>query len=216
MRKLAIYLASKISAELKCDSEKETVIAYGLTAIIQILITLILIILFSSLTGTVPEALFVCLSGSLLRRYSGGAHASSAEICTAFSTLYCVAASVLAKGILFRLYDHTFMLACLLVCYALAFVIVRRFAPVDSVNKPIRSESKRRRLRKDSCITLIVYAAVSAALYMAGFRALRFRSLGIALLFGLLWQIFTLTPIGGRFVHGINNLFSLFGGGEKK
>ena len=210
MRKLALYLARKISAELNYDPEKESVIAYGLTAIIQIVLTLILIIIIGSFTGSVPEALFVCLAGSLLRRSSGGAHASSAEICTVFSTLYCIAVSVLAKGPLFRLYDNLYMLIALVVCYGLAFIIVYRFAPVDSVNKPIRSEAKRQRLRKNSFITLSVYAAISAALYIAGFSVPRFRSLGIALLFGLAWQIFTLTPVGERFVHLINILFSVF------
>lgn len=210
MRKLAIYLARKISEELKFDSEKESVIAYGLTAIIQIIVTLILIIIISSLTGSMPEALLVCLSASLLRRYSGGAHASSAEICTAFSTLYCVVASVLAKGILFRLYDHMYMLICLLICYFLAFFIVGKYAPVDSANKPIRSEIKRHRLRKGSIITLIVYAAVSTVLYIASFSFSRFGSLGIAFIFGISWQIFTLTPLGARFVHYMNILFSMF------
>ena len=187
--------AAKIARTLGFDAEKEAVMAYGLLAITQITVTLALVLALGFAVGAPVEALIVCLSVSILRKYSGGVHADSIEFCTVFSVVYCTLTAVLAQR-LATLYHPALLLAATLVTYLAAFAIVRRYAPVDSPNKPIKSAQKIKRMRKGSFLILALYAALSLAFYLLQFHALQCYAYGISLLFGVSWQALTLTPLG--------------------
>ncbi|MEA4832658.1 Accessory gene regulator protein B [bioreactor metagenome] len=206
MEKLARKLANNISLSLGYDSEKEAVIAYGLIAIIQIVFTTLLVLLFGLLIGTPAEALIVCFSVSFLRKYSGGAHARTAEICTAFSVFYCITAAVIANKLLTVIYNPFIMTAAIIIIYLLSYIIVYKVAPVDSPNKPIRTEIKKKKMKKGSFIVLSIYFIISVLLLASGYKM--FFSYGISLLFGVSWQIFTLTHTGAKFIDFINHMFT--------
>ena len=78
MEKIANKLAHNISLSLGFDDEKEAVVAYGLIAIIQITVIVLLVLFFGILISAPVEGLIVCFSASILRKYSGGAHAAHA------------------------------------------------------------------------------------------------------------------------------------------
>ena len=207
MEKLAKQLAHKIALTLQYDAEREAVVAYGLTALLQILATLLLLGVFGGILGVWPEALLACLAGSSLRKYSGGAHASSIGFCTAFSAVYCLSAALLARSFLMEYYHPVGMGLGLLALYGFACRMVRRVVPVDSPHKPIRSAEKRARMKKGSYRVLCVCAALSLLLYGAGFYRERGRSLLMALSLGVLWQVVTLTSFGARLVAAIDHIF---------
>lgn len=196
---------SKMALSLGYDAEKEAVVAYGMIAIVQVLITLLLVIVFGLLVGAVVEALIICLSVSLLRRYSGGAHAYSADFCTVLTIVYCTLASLLAHRVA-AAYQPLAMLAAVLAVYGGGFAILLRYAPVDSPNKPIRSEAKIRRMRRDSLIVTACYLAAQLLFYFLSPSAQVFRSYGISLLLGVSWQVFTLTPLGAILLQKLNDL----------
>lgn len=206
MEKLAKNLASKISRSLNYDEEKEAVIAYGLTAIIQIIITYLLILLSGILVKAPAEAVIICFSVSIFRKYSGGAHAKSAELCTAFSVLYCTLAAVISKRLLVPLYAPIPMAAAVILTFGLSFLIVYKFAPVDSPNKPIRTTKKIKRMRKGSFIILAIYFAITLAFFIFSNKTEIFKSYGISMLFGICWQTFTLTSPGSQFIERMNNI----------
>ena len=191
--------ASKIAASLHYSSEQEAVMAYGLLALAQTGVTLVLVLGLGWLLHVPLEALTVCLTGSILRKYSGGAHAATMEGCTAFSVLFCTGAALLASW-LATFYDPAGMLAAVLSVYVFATLLIRRYAPMASVHKPIRPP-KMKRMRKGSYITLIAYGLVSACFYFFGFTMSPPRSLGISLLIGLSWQVFTITPLGAALLQ---------------
>lgn len=205
MEKLARKLASNISSSLGYDDEKEAVIAYGLIAIIQIFITVLLVLLFGILVGALAEALIVCFSVSILRKYSGGAHAGTIELCTGFSLLYCTTAAVISKWLLAGIYNPIPMAIAIIIIFGISFLVVNKFAPVDSPNKPIRTEKKKKRMRKGSFVILSVYLIISIAFFVLSFKYEVFKSYGISLLFGISWQIFTLTYLGSLFIGKMND-----------
>ena len=215
MEKLVRKQASKISASLGYDAEKEAVVAYGLIAIVQICITLTLVFLFGLIVSAPIEALIVCLSVSILRKYSGGVHADNAEFCTVFSVIYCTVTAVLSKW-LAGVYFAAPMLVAGVVIYAAAFAIAYRYVPVDSPNKPIKTEKKIQRMRKGSFIILTVYFALSVLFYLLSFQAPAYRSFGIGMLFGVAWQVLTLTPVGAILLHKLNDLPKYLGKEEKQ
>lgn len=197
--------ASNIAQSLGMDAEREAVVAYGLIAIVQIAITLILVLLIGLALGIAAEAMMVCLSVSILRKYSGGAHADTAEFCTVFSIVHCTVSGLLSRWFA-QAYHQGWMLAAILLVYAVAFAIAWRYVPVDSPNKPIRTAKKKRRMRVGSFLLLGLYLILSAVFYVFSPTAPGFRSLGISLLLGVSWQVLTLTPVGAILLHKLNEL----------
>src|SRR5659263_735788 len=100
MEKLARKLASNIAIALNYGNEREQVIAYGLIAMIQIFVTVFLVLIIGIFTGVPIEALIICFSVSILRKYSGGAHAGSIEICISISVIYCVVFALISRRLL--------------------------------------------------------------------------------------------------------------------
>ena len=205
MEKLARRLAGNIATSLGYDSERESVIAYGLIAIIQITVTVLLVFAFGLLVHAPVEALIVCFSVSILRKYSGGAHAHDADFCTVVSVVYCTLAAVASRS-LANVYHPIAMAIAIAGVYGISLWLIRRYAPVDSPNKPITSEKKIRRMRRGSFITTFVYLALQLIFYFAAGSNRSFLSYGISLLRGLSWQVLTLTPVGAILLNKLNDL----------
>ena len=207
METLARKLANKIAFSLGCDKEKEAVVAYGLFAIIQITITILLVLILGILVGACIEALIICFSASILRKYSGGAHAETANLCTCISVLYCTLTAIISKKLLLTLYSPAPMIMAIVIIFSLSYLIIYKYAPVDSPNKPIKTEKKKNRLRKGSFFTLFAYISLSVVLFILSYKYEIPRSYGISLLFGVSWQVFTLTPYGSFLFKKINHFF---------
>jgi accessory gene regulator B len=208
MEKLAKKLANNIAKSLVYDNEKEQVIAYGLTAIIQMFVTILLVLLIGITVGTPVEALIICFSVSVLRKYSGGAHVGTIEECTSISIIYCIVFSLISKRILLPLLNIYWLIALIIIIYTMAFILVYKLVPVDSPKKPIKTDEKKKRMRRGSFLVLFVYGALSIIFIIASLRDPKINSLGISLLFGIIWQIGTLTKYGFYFLNKIDFLFS--------
>lgn len=206
MEKLANNLAGEIARSLGYDAEKRAVIAYGLIAIIQIIVTVLLVLLFGILVGAPAEALIACFSVSILRKYSGGAHAGSAELCTGIAVVYCSAAAYASKMLL-QFFSLPLMLFASTVVFGLSYLIIWKNAPVDSPRKPIRKAEKRARMKRGSLIVLSSYLVLLIALLTLGLHSKRLNAFGISLLFGVAWQILSLTSAGTFLLHSVDKLF---------
>lgn len=206
MEQLANKLANEIARSLGYDEEKRAVVAYGLIALIQIVVTVLLVLLLGILAGAPVEALIACFSVSILRKYSGGAHAGSAELCTGVAAVYCTAAAWLSQKLL-AAFHLSLMLAAIVIVFAVAFWVAFRYAPVDSPQKPIRTEAKRARMKRYSLLVLSVYLVISLILLAFGLQKESFNAYGISLLFGVAWQILSLTSLGRILLHSMNKAF---------
>jgi len=205
MEKLARKLASNIAASLSYDNEKEQVVAYGLIAIIQTLVTVFLVLIIGLFAGVPIEALIICFSVSILRKYSGGAHAGSIELCTTIAIIYITTFSLISRYLLAGVINGYTMAIIIFIVYALSFFAIYKFAPVDSPKKLIKTEKKKKRMRKGSFIILTVYFALSTVLFLLSQKQYISYSLGLSLLFGLSWQVFTLTKPGSSFISLIDS-----------
>ena len=204
MEKLARKLTSEIAKALHYDDEKEQVVAYGLIAMIQTAVTVILVLLLGLIIGTPVEALIVCFSVSTLRKYSGGAHVSFIELCTLIGVIYCTVCSAVSRYLVAPLFTSYAAAVAIAVVYGLSFSAVYRLAPVDSPNKPIRTDKKKKRMKKDSLIVLSVYFVLSVSFLLLSLKNKWFASLGVSLLFGIVWQTLTLTKFGSYSIGKID------------
>lgn len=201
MERLAKKLAEKLSDELKFDNEKKAVVEYGLLALLQTVLNISLVLIISLVLGVAVEALIVSLSVMLLRKYSGGAHLGSIWSCSFLGVFYSVSAALVSKHYLSALISHQMMAFVLAVLYFVFYYAIFRLAPVDSPNKPIKSEKKIRRMRKGAFLTLSAYLLISLLLLFFGLKYHTFLVYNLCLLFGIIWQVFTLTKTSAQFFY---------------
>lgn len=199
-----LTLTNKVSA-IVCDSlditgEKKEVIEYGMIALVQTVFFFSAIILVGIFTGTGFAALIICLATSILRKSSGGVHVSSLNICTIIGVTVCLSASVFIQYVLADWVSIFGLSATAAACYLLSFIIIYLKAPVDTKNKPIKTLKKKKRLRKSCYIILAVYALITIILIYLSYQFNLSTAYALSILFGLMWQVLTLTRIGSNFI----------------
>ena len=204
---LSNKLAQKIASELNYDDEKKAVINYGIFAFLQILASLFLVALFGLLLGVVAQALVVSFASSILRQYSGGVHASRPSICLIIGTVVTIGIAVIAHYVS-GLIAAGFIIAVDAVLIIVSYLLVCKYAPVDSPAKPIKTESRRKKMKRFSLVILSAYLICVAILVIVHFtqanNVVIEYSLCICLAIG--WQVFNLTIIGHSILTKVDSL----------
>ena len=196
-------IATKIASELKLDNDKMEVIAYGIFALVQMIFSIILVALFGWVFNVAIEALVISFVASILRKYSGGAHATSALRCAIIGAVVCVVQAVLFKVVLTPRVSFIMTLFLGIIVFAWSYYIIYKLAPVDSTAKPIKKKEKRERLKKSSIIILSAYFIIIACTFFIYKNMERAELLTYILcMYGAVaWQVFTLTK-GGHLILG--------------
>lgn len=205
MQELTKKISQMICTSLNISGEEKEVLEYGMAALVQIVIFIPIILFIGILTGTWQSALIICFAASFLRKSSGGVHVSSINICTIIGITYCLGSSVFIQNILKDSFDTLGVLKVVLICFIIALIVIYLRVPVDSENKPIKTEKKRERLRKESFIILGGYFLLTIILIYLSFKE-NFNTVYIwSILFGLMWQIFTLTRLGEKSIQWLDS-----------
>lgn len=203
---LSNNIATKLATELNLDKDNKEIIAYGAFTFFQMIYSIALVVVFGYVFGVGPEALTISFVASILRKYSGGAHATSPGRCAIIGTIVCIGQVLLFKFILDLGLDLNIILLLELLVFIWSYYIVYKLAPVDSIAKPIRKKEKRIRLKKGSIIILSIYLIVTLfimILYMnKENESLPIYALSIC--GGIAWQVFTLTKSGHLILHKID------------
>lgn len=207
MEKLTNKISSKIADELKLDNDNREVIAYGIFAIFSIALSIIFVAVFGIIFHVAIEALVVCFTGSILRKYSGGVHATTPTRCVIVGVVVCVGEALFLSAIS-PLINRDLLIISGIVVFMAAYYFVYKLAPVDSAAKPIKKKEKIIRMKKSSIFILnayVVIVIVNIILYMH-FKDKRFSTYSLCIYGGTVWQIFTLTKFG----HGVMNKVDAF------
>lgn len=202
-------ISTKITQELELDDNQKAVINYGIFAIVQSSIAIILSIVFGIIFDVLMPTLVISLSAVILRKYSGGVHAQKPEYCVAIGTIISVGGAVIISHISWDIYSISI---AGIILFIISFYIVNKLAPVDSKAKPIKRVDKRQKLKKKSIFVLSVYLI----LCLVGIIHTLYNSNGDTLLLlyvaciytGIAWQVFTLTSMGHLSMTRIDRLFN--------
>lgn len=192
MEKLVSKLAVILTSPLQYDEEKRAVVQYGLFAIIQIVIVAIIISLFGALTGCFLECWIVYLTVAILRKSTGGAHARTINGCLLVSVIVIAILGLLSRYLYLMPYGFEI---CLFLCPFAFFtgcLIIYKFAPVGSKNKPLKSEKKIKRLRNQSFITLLFYAIITCLIVLYSLHNRHYIGFAVGITLSVLWQSITL------------------------
>jgi len=148
--KTSEYLAK----ELNYSEEKKEILAYAVENVILTVIGFVMVMTVGFILGAPVETLFTALSGGILRKFSGGAHAGTRKACLAIGAVIYPGA-----GWVFKTFSASwgYPLAVTAFFGFIALLLVYRYAPVDSPAKPIISMDFRRKLRKGAIVTIVVF-----------------------------------------------------------
>ena len=217
--KISNNLASNIAKTLDMDKDRQEVIAYGAYILLDTFLAIGMVMLFGAIFGVLYQALVVTFSSALLRKTSGGAHATTPMRCASIGTLFSVGFALII-GSLNSFITVPLIIAYLIITYIISFAIIWKLAPKDSPNKRIVKAVKIKELKLKSIRTLSIYAIISLVILAFYFYTRTTNLLPyIALIStGYLWQAFTLTSFGHLTSHLIEAPFRYikFVGGENK
>lgn len=199
-------ISYKLKKNLEIDEDKRSIIEYGLFAFLHMMISILLIFIVGAFFNVLIEALIISFVVAILRKFSGGAHASTPTNCAVIGVLISVLPAYLVQNISLKL---NYMALLGIVIYSIAFIIIYKLAPVDSVNKPIKKQTKIKRLKKGSITILLLYMIISILnIIIYTINGEDYMLLYcLCIYIGVVWQVLTLTKIGHYIVNIIDSLF---------
>lgn len=207
MEKLAKQIAERISEALNYDEDKQLVIAYGLTALLQMITIASVVLIVGLIFNFWIEAIILFMGVGLLRKSTGGAHAKTLFGCTVISIVSICVMSALCRYFLINVDSLHILLPVYIITIGCCFFITYQKAPVDSPNKLIKRPEKIKRLRKQSFITILIYSTISIALLVISCYNLRMVSISSSIVLSLVWQTITLTRCGAVFISALEYPF---------
>lgn len=220
MEKLTNNIAEKIGSELGFDNDHKEVIAYGAFAILQTLLSIALIVIFGYVFGVLAESLTIAFTISILRKYSGGVHASSPGICASVGTVIAVGQALLITFIIIPLTNLKLVILLGLLAFSWSYYIIHKLAPVDSAAKPIKTQKKKEKMKKTSILILCAYMVIvvfNIFTYLFAHDK-RFSTFSLCIYGGTSWQAFTLTRAGHvticKIDAFINHILTFIKGGK--
>ena len=203
--KISKYLSNKIVKELNLDNDSKEVIYYGAFAFFQCLTSILVVSIIGYLLNILVEVLIISFSVSILRKYSGGVHATSPNRCLIIGTFFCIIQGLISKKISSLISFNTLIILAIL-SFIFTYYTVYKLAPVDSKNKPIKNLNKRSKLKVKSINVVTLYLVLF--LFGIYYHNILPLSYSISLLLGTLWQGFTLTYIGNLLLKNIDNFLN--------
>lgn len=204
IEKIASESARFLVRELNLDELKSEILAYSVKILLSSVIGYFAIIVLSAAVGVLPWALAAAITASVLRTFSGGAHADSPFNCTVIGTLIFSGLGLASKYTFGPM--EAFLFPVVGGVFLTAVYCVLRYAPADTHNKPITGETHRRRLRNAAAAYVMVWGvAVMAAAPLNIYNEIIYAST-----LGLFWQALSLTPAGYILAGILNKVINDF------
>ena len=205
VEKLSKNITKNIENQLALDNDRASIIEYGLYAFFQMGIAILATAIIGAIFNVMIEALLISFVIAILRKSSGGVHASTSINCTIVGALVAVTPAYLIKHISF---NSNYIIIIGILLYIISFIIIYKLAPVDSPNKPIKKEDKIKRLKRGSIIILSIYmiiVLINLVLYYRN-KSNLLLVYSSCIYIGIIWQGFTLTKLGHIIVKIIDSL----------
>ncbi|MDY4253149.1 MULTISPECIES: AgrD family cyclic lactone autoinducer peptide [unclassified Clostridium] len=202
---LSKKISNNLKNELNLDEDKRSIIEYGIFAFFQMGISILLVAVAGLIFNVIIEALIISFVGAFLRKFSGGAHASTSTNCSIVGIVISVIPAYIVKNIGL---NKSYIIIIGILLFISSFIIIYKLAPVDSPNKPIKKKEKIKRLKRGSIIILFIYmilVVINIGIYYIN-TINSFLLYTSCIYIGILWQVFTLTKYGHIVVNKVDSL----------
>lgn len=204
--KIATKIGNNAKLFLNINEEQEQIIVYGAINLFQMLFAILWVIIAGLLFGVFYEALIFSVTASILRKYSGGVHASSPSRCVIIGAFSAALAGILINNIFYTINSITVAVISVTIII-FAFITVFRNAPVDSIKKPIKNIETRKQFKRKSIFVIFIFSFIIIILFMLNekFSELYYIKLIESIGVGVLWQTITLTKNGINFLNKVDS-----------
>ena len=199
IQKWSYAFAFNLAIKLNDNHQKRSVYYYGFFLVIGALVKGIILISVALLFGAlIPSLLIVFIFGSL-RMFAGGYHMDTYGKCLFVSLGLFVAAALIVQYT-FQYWNLISIAILITLTFIIGLYVLIRYAPKDTPNKPITDPKDVKKYKKLSLIYLFIYLAISVIL-----AAFRLKMYVMAMSFGVLLELFAVTPTGHRFFNTLKN-----------
>jgi len=204
MREISIHnighVVGKHIAKKIDTPNKANLLGYGAEILIGGMVKLAVLFLISTLLGIVAEVALLLLVVAIMRTLSGGAHCTAYYRCLSASIIVFVTLGYTIKIIhpLLSVQSPTVLSGVMALCIYLYW----SYAPQAPPNKPFKTKTAEDAFRKYTLTAVVVLSLVPILLGVESLASWIIAG-------GLLWQGFTLTPVGHGFVRFMDVLLSL-------
>lgn len=197
IEKLSKIIASRISTNLSIDNDHEEVLAYGAFAFLQMVVSIFMVVVFGAIFNVLLEIMVISFSAAALRKYSGGAHATTPMSCAISGMIVFGVLSFLVKYLIIKV-DFIYILLALFSAFIFVFYVMYKYSPVGSVNKPLKKETTRSRLKKQSmeCVLLLLIVDVILTSIYFQTKSYYLQLVAVCISVGIVWQSITLVSLG--------------------
>ena len=198
---LSSRIASYMAKELNYDRRREAQLVYGMELLFTTVLKVSCIMVLANFLGTFRETLLILVVSGSLRVVSGGEHCSAFHRCLIGGATVFLLISYFAK-LISPVISYQELVIISVTSIGFIISILLKYAPGDTVNKPITEEEEKRRYRKLSLMVASVY--LLAVFFLLFLRV--FLDVAFLIIIGLLWQCFMITPFGYRFIRSVDSL----------
>jgi accessory gene regulator B len=168
--------------------EKERIISYGINLLIYELITILVIFIPSAIFGYLKQVIAMFIVYGLLRIFAGGAHARTRMICTLTYMSSVFGVIFLANHLNLKSFYPSILV------FVLCFITAYKYAPGDTVEKPILSFRIRKRLRVFSLSVIVFLLTLSYIVWCID------KVIFTVMVFSPIPAMILLTPLGYGFL----------------
>ncbi len=205
IERISNNIASKVGGQLNLDEDHIEVLAYGAFAAFQIIWSIALVIIFGALFDVLLESIIVSFAGVILRKFSGGAHATSPNRCALIGGAMSVGLGFIINKLGIYL-SPTIVIIYIVFTYSVTYYCVYRYAPVDTTNKPIVKEKKRNQLKTAALRTTTLCLVITLGLFIVFFNLNSYMVLMIMISIptGLINQAMSLTNMGHSIINRLD------------
>lgn len=209
--KISLNLSTRLGDRLDKDEEEKAVLNYGLFMIIHTFLGIILTILVGLITGMIIEISLITITSALFKRYTGGVHASTPEICLIIGIILSLILSTVCRFISINIDINNIVLIGMTII-AFSYYMIYYKCPVTSKNKPLNNEKTRNKLRKKAFTLLNIYIILIIILYIIYyiFKLSIVKSIIVSFILGIFLQMIVLTNIGTKFINLLDKVFVFF------
>lgn len=210
VEKLSLYFANRLGKRLDKSQEEIAVLNYGFFMIIQTIYSIVCIFIVGVLTGLLKEILLISICSAMLKRSTGGVHASTPNRCL-FIGIFIATLLTLFCGYLTEQLGPTSTCCFGTVMFIITYYIIYTRCPVGSKHKPLKKETIRNRLRKKSFELVNVYLIIEILIFILYITQNNsvYKSLFLSIIFGIFMQIFALSKIGEKFIVKLDKFFDI-------
>jgi accessory gene regulator B len=163
----------------------------------------IMLVGISLVLGVLLPTLIITVTFASLRMLAGGYHMDTYGKCI-FVSLGLFIVSSLVANYTYANWQGVHIILLILVTFILGLYVLIRYAPKDTPNKPITSPDEIRKFKRLSIMYLFVWGAV-----VSGLAFLALYLYVLSLCFGILLELFAISPTGHKFFDAVKKGMSI-------